>query len=435
MTSESKSLSDTSTVSMPRPTAAPLVVSVGVALVAAGAALGIVFSMVGAILFVAGLWMWIAQLLPGRGHIEEAMEGQGELIAIRPRKGAVEHMAPGMAGYRMRLPTETHSISSGVLGGLVGGLVMPLAPLAYSLIRGYGIWYPLNLLAGTLLPGVDTMSQDALEQFQPVLFGVGISIHVAMSLVLGLIYGVLLPTLPEIPKPVVWGSLLMPLAWSGITFGLLEQVNPTFATGLDWLSYVASQFLYGVVVSLAYLWLTHWPGPARGLVGGALGGLFMPLPAFAWGLVSGRGIWYPANLLAAIIQPEMAQLPQEALQEFRQEWLVAAVLVHASISLLFGLIFGLVVRFFPQIPSVIAWGGALLPLLWTATCYGLMGIVNPLLEQRVEWSWFIASQLVFGLAAALVVMRSAKISIPPAGTGPDGPAAVDPLPSKRMRRR
>ena len=39
------------------------------------------------------------------------------------------------------------------------------------------------------------------------------------------------------------------------------------------------------------------PLPA-GLLGGVAGGLVMPLPAFLWGLASGRGIWYPVNLLA-----------------------------------------------------------------------------------------------------------------------------------------
>ncbi len=48
-----------------------------------------------------------------------------------------------------------------------------------------------------------------------------------------------------------------------------------------------------------------------------------------------------------------------------------------------------------------------------------MGIVNPLLQERVDWPWFIASQFVFGLAAAIVVVRSEKVYIPPAGRGPD----------------
>ena len=55
----------------------------------------------------------------------------------------------------------------------------------------------------------------------------------------------------------------------------------------------------------------------------------------------------------------------------------------------------------------------LLPLLWTATSYGLMGVANPTLEHRVNWPWFIVSQFVFGLATALLVVRSEKIPIEP----------------------
>ena len=62
-------------------------------------------------------------------------------------------------------------------------------------MSGHGIWYPVNLLAGMVLPGVDRMTVAELEQFRPSLLLLGIVIHAVMSVVLGLIYGVLLPTL------------------------------------------------------------------------------------------------------------------------------------------------------------------------------------------------------------------------------------------------
>ena len=58
-----------------------------------------------------------------------------------------------------------------------------------------------------------------------------------------------------------------------------------------------------------------------------------------------------------------------------------------------------------------------MPLLWTAASYSMMGIVNPALQQRVDWPWFVASQFVFGIAAAIVVVRSEEIAIAPAGRG------------------
>jgi hypothetical protein len=60
-----------------------------------------------------------------------------------------------------------------------------------------------------------------------------------------------------------------------------------------------------------------------------------------------------------------------------------------------------------------------MPVLWMGASYSLMGVVNPLLQQMVDWPWFIASQFVFGITVALVVARSEVISIPPKGMGPD----------------
>ncbi len=38
-----------------------------------------------------------------------------------------------------------------------------------------------------------------------------------------------------------------------------------------------------------------------------------------------------------------------------------------------------------------------------------LGIVNPALEDRIHWGWFIASQIGFGLVAGIVIARSEKI--------------------------
>jgi len=82
-------------------------------------------------------------------------------------------------------------------------------------------------------------------------------------------------------------------------------------------------------------------------------------------------------------------------------------------------VYGLLLPRLRPIPGPMAWGGLVMPLLWTGISYGLMGVVNPVLQQRVDWPWFIASQFVFGVAAAIVVVRSETVHIPPAGRGPD----------------
>ena len=420
MISETQLSSNPDEIAMPRATIAPLTLSLGLAMLAVGVITSPAFLIVGAAIIVAGLGLWIANLLPGRGHVHEPLVP----LSRRPRVvsgqlSAVEHLREGMPGYRLRLPMEVHPISAGVWGGIVGGLVMPLPALAYGLLSGHGIWYPVNLLAGMVLPGVDRMTGAELDQFRPSLLLLAIFIHVVMSVVLGLIYGVLLPTLPPIPRPLAWGGLLMPLLWTGVSFVLMGSLNPVLSKGVDWPWFIASQFLFGVVAAVAVMRLGARHPILTGLVGGIVGGLLMPVPALLWSLLSGHGIWYPANLLAGMVLPSLGSQPAEELKLFHANWLAAAIVVHAAMSVGFGIVYGLLLPVLRPIPGPLAWGGLLLPLLWTATSHSLMGVVNPLLQQQVNWPWFVVSQFVFGVVAAVVVLRSEKVYITPAGRGPE----------------
>ncbi|HEX4149812.1 MAG TPA: hypothetical protein VHY20_12525 [Pirellulales bacterium] len=417
-------LAEHESVEMPRPTAAPLVLSLGLVLLAAGLATSLVFSVIGGLLMFLALAMWITQLLPGRGHLHEPLVH--ETLRAAPAAAVPEtvgQLTPGAPGYRIRLPEQVHPISAGIKGGIAGGIVMPLPALAWGLASGHGIWFPVNLLAGMLLPGVGDMSLAELEKFNGLLLGVAVAIHIVLSVVMGLIYGVLLPTLPRIPKPLAWGGLLMPLLWTGVSFLAMGQVNPALQHGVDWPWFMASQFIFGVVAALVVLRHPHWTASAAGLVGGLVGGALMPLPAELWSLATGHGFWYPINLLAGMVVSGLGELPPEVLEKFHGDWFVIACGIHAAMSAVFGLVYGLLLPRVRPIPAAVAWGGLVLPLLWTATSYGLMGVVNPALQERVDWPWFVVSQFVFGLVAAIVVLRSEMIHIPPAGRGPDSLAA------------
>ena len=58
-----------------RATAAPMILAVGIVLMGAGVALGLVLSAVGGVVFIAGLAAWIGHLQPGRGHCPEERVG------------------------------------------------------------------------------------------------------------------------------------------------------------------------------------------------------------------------------------------------------------------------------------------------------------------------------------------------------------------------
>src|SRR5262249_49580266 len=112
-------------VGMPRPTAAPVVLALGITLLAAGVALGTAFLVVGAVVVVAGLCIWIVQLLPGRGHVRESLAETAHPELVMDRPGGVEHLRAGMPGYRLRLPQDVHPASAGLNGGIIG---RPRAP-------------------------------------------------------------------------------------------------------------------------------------------------------------------------------------------------------------------------------------------------------------------------------------------------------------------
>ena len=408
-----------SSVEMPRPTIAPMLLSLGLILSAAGAILGLPFLLLGLVTFVLGLAFWINSLLPGRGHMHEALtaEDRRERRVVTSRT-TVEQLELGMPGYRVQLPQKVQPISAGVKGGIVGGLVMPLPALIYSLMSGHGLWYPVNLLAGMLVPGVGDMDVKDLEGFHLGLLVSGLVIHVMTALILGLIYGVLLPTLPDMPGEATWGGLLVPLFWSGLSFAAMSIINPAVRNGVSWPFFMMSQFVFGVATATIVHRRRPYGAIQAGIVGGAAGGILMVVPALVWGAWTGHGPWYPINLLAGMILPGIDQLPIVQLDRFHESWFLAATALHIVTSITFGIGYALFLNKLPHVPGALTWGGMLFPLLWTGISFGLMGVVNPVLQERVDWPWFVISQFVFGATAAYVVSRSEMIRIPAAGGGP-----------------
>lgn len=238
-------------VQMPAQTVWPLVLALGIALISAGVATSPALSIVGAALFLFGLGGWIHQLLPGRGHIHEPLvEPARRPQQVTERPGTVGQLRPGMAGYRFRLPLHVHPISAGIKGGIVGGLVMPIPALAYGIQSGHGIWFPINLLAGMLLPGVEDLPVAQLEQFSFLYLIVAAIIHAVFSVGFGLLYGVVLPTMPKIPGgPLIWGGLLMPLFWTAASYAVMGVVNPALREHIEWCWFLLSQLVYGLAMA------------------------------------------------------------------------------------------------------------------------------------------------------------------------------------------
>src|SRR5262249_25037374 len=94
--------------------------------------------------------------------------------------------------------------------------------------------------------------------------------------------------------------------------------------------------------------------------------------------------------------------------------------MHAIMSIGFGLIGGVILPTLPPFfGGPILFGGIVLPLLWSGASHSLMGGVNPLLNHYIDWPWYVVSQLVYGIAQSIVIIRSEEISIAPRGPGGD----------------
>jgi hypothetical protein len=64
----------------------------------------------------------------------------------------------------------------------------------------------------------------------------------------------------------------------------------------------------------------------------------------------------------------------------------------------------------PMLPRrPILLGGFVAPIAWTGLLHSVLGVVNPVMNQRIDWFWFVLSQIGFGIVAGLVVSRQERI--------------------------
>lgn len=231
------------TVEVPAPTAAPLVCATGVALIFAGLATSSTMSGIGAVLAGVGLGAWLRRVLPHPAHERLAVDAR--VVAIVSSRTAIERVPDFPGQIRATLPLEIYPISAGVRGGIAGGIAMAILAVLYGVVSGHGFWYPINLLAAGVLPSA---SVEQISSFYPTAFVIALAIHSVTSLLVGVLYGALLPMLPR--RPIVLGGLVAPLIWSGLLYSMLALINPVLAGHIDWAWFVASQFGFGVVAGL-----------------------------------------------------------------------------------------------------------------------------------------------------------------------------------------
>ena len=164
-----------------------------------------------------------------------------------------------------------------------------------------------------------------------------------------------------------------------------------------------------VAPDLVRAWLPIETYPvSAGIKGGLAGGVAMAVLACAYGLLKAGSIWYPINLLAATVYAESLKLGPAQLNSFHAESFAIALALHGIGSILVGLLYGAMLPMFARRPIVL--GGLIAPVLWSGLLYSTMQLLNPLLASRINWIWFMASQMAFGVVAGVVVVRQQRVS-------------------------
>jgi hypothetical protein len=236
-------------VHLPAPTAWPLVLAFGFTLMFTGLVTSASVTILGAVLSLAGCIGWFREVFPHER--EEIVPVVPEDLSVTTSRPVVQRFPLAEAQVRAWLPLETYPISAGLKGGLAGGVAMAVLACTYGLLKVGSIWYPINLLGAVIYSQSELPSAAQLNSFHAVPFFFAVILHLTGSILVGLLYGAMLPMIAR--HPIVLGGLIGPILWSGLLYSMMDLLNPLLASHIDWLWFVASQVAFGVVAGLVVL--------------------------------------------------------------------------------------------------------------------------------------------------------------------------------------
>jgi hypothetical protein len=229
-------------VQLPSPTAWPLVLALGLMFAFAGLVTNMGISVLGAVLIVAGCVGWFGQVWPHAQHVAIPVKvAKLEFTSVRTKVARIEVDE----SHRARLPVHTPSVMAGVKGGIAGGAAMIVPALLYGLIAYHSIWYAVNLLGGAGVAGWTDPTLAEILHFRLSALITATIIHAVGCLLIGLLYGAMLPMLPR--HPMLLGGLIAPVLWTGVLHSALPLINPFLASRIDWWWFVISQVTFGLV--------------------------------------------------------------------------------------------------------------------------------------------------------------------------------------------
>jgi hypothetical protein len=252
------------TLQLPAPTVWPIVLAFGLTLIFAGPVTSVSLGILGALLALAGTVGWFRDILPHEAHETVPVSDRVEpIVTTRPEVAHVPWITQEL--NRAWLPLEIYPVSAGIKGGLAGSVVMAILAMAYGIASKHGIWYPINLLAAGFFPARNTTAQIAAFHWDSFL--IAAAVHLLTSLIVGLLYGAMLPMFPR--RPILLGGFGAPILWSGLLHSILGIIDPVLNQRIDWFWFVLSQVGFGIVAGIVVsrqvrvrTW-QHLPFPAR----------------------------------------------------------------------------------------------------------------------------------------------------------------------------
>jgi hypothetical protein len=227
----------------PASTAWPMIMALGLMLTFAGLVTSVVTSAVGFALFCAGAVGWFREVLPSEHR---------ELVAIQPaptpviaHEVGVDYLRVGELGNRAVLPLEIYPYSAGIRGGIAGGIAMAILAVLQGIALHGSPWYTINILAATAMANLANADTATLSSFIPEAFLAALVIHAIGSILVGLLYGVMLPMFPRYPA--LWAAIVAPLLWTGLLWSSLSVINPVLDARIEWRWFILCQIAFGAV--------------------------------------------------------------------------------------------------------------------------------------------------------------------------------------------
>lgn len=152
------------------------------------------------------------------------------------------------------VPAEVYPYRAGLVGGIIAGAIMALVMAEWGALTGRGVWLPVNLIAATVLRDLQVAPVETLAQFMLAAAIVGTLIHFGLSIGLGFLFALLLPTLPG--SAFFWALIIGPILWFTAQYLALPLVNPRMEALVHYPSFAVAHVVYSLVLGF---WVSRTP--------------------------------------------------------------------------------------------------------------------------------------------------------------------------------